>query len=413
MALLDENDTLVKRTGLHLLAKLQPPSLLVAIIPRVLALLGDGDAEVRRAVVPVLKALPPDALEDEAHAAMLVSFARPEQPDWRVRATALYAMTVLQEARLASELEEVFEQVLVEEEPSGLRFAALDVLQSLLVAAAQQGEQGEGEKAEEGAECNGDNDKDGPASAAAAAPLDCCGAGGEGQRQQEQQQQQEGNSSCSSSRGNSSRKDSPLAPVLAAQATRVIARFTDVDDRFIRWKAQSVVGSYPAELFTERPEVLSALVGCLQHEYPCTRGAGLLALGRLSPSVLSDEVLGAMAARLKDEEAVVRWASAHALKKQLAALCDAAAAGVAGAVAEEAARRLADEGEDAWVQREAHRLLVRLPENFVGSEAAATRRAWEARSEAAVDEVMEDSEAVAAAGGWGARGGGSGDQWSD
>lgn len=354
ISLLDEPDTLAKRTGLHLLSHLQPRSLLVAIVPRILALLGDKDGEVRRAVVPVLRALPPDALDDDAHAAALLAYLGPEQPCPRVRSTALYALTALPPARLAEELDAVLERVLVEEEPSGVRFAALDVLQALLGGARRFGGGG-GEEGEGGG--------------------DDCPTGADA-------------SSSNNDSDSNSNSNSPLRPVLAAQAARVVARFADVDDRFVRWKAQSVVGSFPASLFRERPEALAALVGCLAHEYACTRGAGLLALGRLGAGVLTEEAVGAMAARLADAEPAVRWAAAHALKKQLGALCGYP--GMAAGVAEEAGRRLGEEGEDVWVQWEAHRLLCRLaPEGVVGAEAAAAMRAFEARSEAGEDEVGE------------------------
>lgn len=340
----------------------------MAIVPRVLALLGDKDGEVRRAVIPVLRALPPEALDDEAHAAALLSYLGPEQPDWRVRATALYALAALPPTRLAGELDGVLAQVLAEEEPSGVRFAALDVLQALLGGPARPPwAAGGGGAGGDGDDGGGDEDE----------AVDC-------DRGRPRGGDFPPASDDSSSNSNNS---SPLSPVLAAQAPRVVARFADVDDRFVRWKAQSVVGSFPPTIFRERSEALAALLGCLGHEYACTRGAGLLALGRLGPGVLAEEAVGAMAARLRDDEAAVRWAAAHALKKQLGAL--KALPGVAAAVAEECGRRLGEEGEDAWVQREAHRLLSRLPENVVGAEAAAAMRAFAARSEAGEDEVGE------------------------
>jgi hypothetical protein len=410
ISLLDEPDTLTKRTGLHLLSQLQPRTLLVAVLPRVLALLGDNDGEVRRAVLPVLRALPPDALEDEAHAAHLLSFTGVEQRDWRVRATALYALMALPAPLLAEELDGVLAQALVEEEPSGLRFAALDVLQSLLRRVGGGGGCGGLIPRTECGGCDEDVDEKEEEEEEEKQPRQHQEKQEQEQEEQQQQQQQQhddGTSPPSASAvandgGDNDDADDDdalrhlLLPVLAVQAPRVIARFTDVDDRFVRWKAESVIGSYPPACLRERPEVMAALLRCLEHEYACTRGAGLLALGRLRPEVLSEEALRAMVVRLKDGEAAVRWACAHALKKQLKAVCGHPE--VAAAVAEEAGRLLG-EGEDVWVQREAHRLLKRLPAEVVGAEAADARRVWEARSEAGEDEVMEDAEYAVPVGG--------------
>ena len=178
-----------------------------------------------------------------------------------------------------------------------------------------------------------------------------------------------------------------LAPVLLAQAERVVERLADVDDRFVRWKAIAVFGAYDtAALLRERPQVLDQLAACLDHPYACTRGAALLSLSRMDPASLAasaPEVLRGVALRLRDEEAAVRWACCHGLKKLLPPPAVLAAGGsgegIAALVAREAGLRLAEEGEDEWVQREARRLLGRLLEAVPNEEAAEAVKAYDLR----------------------------------
>jgi HEAT repeat protein len=389
VALLEESDALSRRAALDLLSKLSPVSLLTALLGRIIPHLDDDDADVRRGCVAVLARVPSEALND--HAEVLLSFITHES--WPVRVTGLEVFACLSASLIQTHLEDVLLISLNDMDSVSVRWAALDLLQKKVQRFLGGGEGGGEAEVEGGVQ--------------------------EGKSKMGTTEENTRSSRCSSrssSRNGSTTIDSHLEEsvegVILGQATKVVDCFKD-SDMFVRWKALSVLGSYPA--LAVAPELLEALLEALEHPLPSARAAALLALSRLQEGkvvggdrrkggeeeeeeeeveeVEEEErlpllhqrprVVHEVCKRVQDDDLAVRWAALHALKALPAdALMGAARAEVEegqgdGWLVAEIARGLRVEGKasvadadsemHAYVQQATGRLLEKLHEISGGS----------------------------------------------
>ena len=127
VALLEEEDALSKRCALALFEGL-PMHLVTALLARILPHLEDDDADVRRGVVAVLRQVPSEALDE--HAELILAFASHEA--WPVRVTGLRAFACLSHALIEAHLDDILTISLADVDSSGVRWTALDVLQTLV-----------------------------------------------------------------------------------------------------------------------------------------------------------------------------------------------------------------------------------------------------------------------------------------
>jgi len=398
VALLEESDALSKRCALDLLLKLSPVNLLTALLGRIIPYLDDDDADVRRGCLAVLARVPPEALNE--HAEVLLSFITHES--WPVRVTGLGAFACLSPALIQTHLEDVLLISLNDMDSVSVRWAALDLLQKkvqqFLVGAEVGGEDG-GKGGVEVEKFKITTTEDNARSS----------------RCSSRSSSRNGVSSgCTtidiSGHVEESERES-VEEVIMGQATKVVDCFGDYD-MFIRWKAVSVLGSYPVLAVT--PELLEALLEALENPLPSARATALLALSRLEWKVGGDErkeeeeeggeeeveeveeeerlpllhqrprVVHEVCKRVRDDNLAVRWAALHALKALPAdALVGAAMAEVEegqgdGWLVAEIARGLrtqegkasaagADGEMNAYVQQATGRLLERLHEVSGGS----------------------------------------------
>lgn len=337
---------------------------MTAVLHRIIACLDDPDGDVRRQAIAVLKQVSSEALE--GHVELLLSFTSFEKP-WPVRMTGLYAFTCLPVGALIVNLDSILSSCLDDEESSSVRFAALDVLKALI---------------EE--KLSSSSSSLSPTAAAAGMEEP---AGGRRQDDDDDAERQ------------------ALESVLLKQAPKVIECFFDIEDRFVRWKAVSVLSSYPPQSIQKAPQFITDLVkGLTDFPLPCSRAACLFTLSRLHPSLLSVPVLKAMAGLLHDEENAVRWACCHGLKKVMPAMLGRDGdRGEVEAIIRKIGSKLsagsegeAVEREDVWVQREASRLIERLlPTGCVPVEVVEIREHYEEQRRTQgddEDEYYEDEE---------------------
>jgi ubiquinone biosynthesis protein Coq4 len=272
--LLDGSGALPKRCALSLLQKLSPVGLLTALLGRITVHLDDEDADVRRGVVAVLAHVPTTTLDSYADA--LLSFVFHPSPS--IRVTSLSALAYLSATWTQGHLPDILSTALMDLESSDVRWAALDLLQMNVHRFLIE------------KDCEGEVPDGGGFYSRQTGTVDP--VHGQAETAEIKSTEDNGRDSINSwvlknesilERGLAASdacngEDGGVEKMLQEQATKAIRCFTD-PDKYVRWKAVSVLSTYPSHLLLQ--DTLEHLLGCLNQPFPFARIAALMALSRL------------------------------------------------------------------------------------------------------------------------------------